>query len=106
MEVTMTIHKEGYRWAEPGKVTNATCKVCGADCRIDRNVLGPTNHASAIGGFKRLHDQIVCPHAGSAWHNQAVELKREAETTPSPTLGAILRSDLETLLQQSQPVGA
>ena len=102
----MTIHKEGYRWAEPGKVTSATCKVCGADCRIDRNLHGPTNHASAIGGLKHLHDHIWCPHAGSAWHNQAVELKREAETTPSPTLAAIIRSDLETLRQHGRAAGS
>jgi hypothetical protein len=98
MEVTMTIHNEGYRWAEPGKVASAVCKVCGAGCRIDRNVFGPTNHASAIGGLKHLHDHIWCPNAGAEWHNQAVELRREIALTPSPTLAAILRSDLKTIL--------
>lgn len=94
------IHQEGYRWTEPGKLTNASCRVCGAECRIDRNVLGPTNHASAIGGIKSLHDRICCPSSGTDWHNQAVDLRRLAEATPSPTLAAILRSDLEALLQR------
>ena len=102
----MTIHQEGYRWSEPGKLASATCRICGAECSIDRNVLGPTNQASAIGGFKRLHDHIVCPHAGAGWHNQAAELRREAETTLSPTLAAILRSDLENLLTHRLAAGA
>lgn len=48
----MRFTKREYRWAEPGKVTRSTCKVCGTACRIDRNVYGPTNHASAIGALK------------------------------------------------------
>ena len=100
-------HQEGYRWAEPGRLTSANCKICGASCHIERNVLGPTNHASAIGGVKRLHDHAWCPHAGATWHNQAVELKRLAEATPSPTLAAIFRSDLEgLLLGQTAPSSA
>jgi hypothetical protein len=99
MEVPMTIHEEGYRWAEPGKITSARCKVCGAECVIDRNVLGPTNHASAIAELKRLHDHIWCPHARAEWHNQAVALARAAEATPSATVAAIFRSDLERVLR-------
>ena len=95
----MIVHKEGYRWAEPGTRAEASCPICRARCEIQRNVFGPTNRASAIAGRKRLHDQIICPNAGLGWHNQAAELHREAATTPSPTLAAILRSDLETLVR-------
>jgi len=76
-------HQEGYRWTAPGRLTSATCKVCGAACNIDRNVRGPTNHASAIGGLRRLHDHVRCPNAGTDWHNQAVQLRRLAEATPT-----------------------
>lgn len=95
----MNVQKEGYRWAEPGKVANATCKVCGAECEIDRDVVGPTNFASAIGGLKRQHDHIWCPNAGTDWHNRVVELRREIAVTPSPTIAAILTSDMEGLLR-------
>ena len=100
MEITMKVHKEGYRWAEVGKVGNAACKTCGAECLIERDVVGPTNFASAIGGVKHPHDHIQCPNAGAAWHNQAVELRREIAATPSPTLAKTLRRDLERVLQQ------
>ena len=96
----MIVHHEGYRWAEPGTRAEAECRICGARCEIRRSVFGPTNWASAIAGRKRLHDHIVCPNVGQGWHNQATELHREAATTLSPTVAAILRSDLETLVRQ------
>jgi hypothetical protein len=101
MEDSMTIHREGYRWSEPGKLKSATCNVCGAACHIYRNVLGPTSCAAAVAGLQHLHDHICCPNAGLDWHNQALALKREAESTPSPTLGAILRSGLGRLVSSS-----
>lgn len=98
----MKVQTEGYRWAEAGKVASASCKVCGAECEINRGVVGPTNFASAIGGLKRLHDQIQCPNGGSAWHNHAADLRREITLALSPTPAETLRSDLERVLRQRE----
>lgn len=96
----MNVHKEGYRWAEVGAVSSATCKICGAECEIHRGVVGPTNFASAIGGLKREHDHIRCPNGGARWHNQAVDLLTEIAGTRSPTIAATLRSDLQALVKR------
>lgn len=105
MEPTMKIAEEGYRWAPCGTVDEATCHTCGAPCEIIRNKVGPTCYAQTVGNRKSQHDQIRCPHRGEDWHNRAVRLQRAIHDHPSERLKAIMREELEALIQDWLPGG-
>lgn len=94
----MTIHEEGYRWAKPGTVSEAACRVCATPCTITVNVLGPTNFASAIAKRHTLHDRIRCPRSGEDWHNDAVILQRAIDAMPSARVAAIMQLDFDELV--------
>ncbi len=98
METAVKIYEEGYRSAEPGAVSAATCGVCGIACTITRNVMGPRCFASAIAKRHTLHDRITCPHSGDEWHSRAVLLQRAIAAMPSARVAAIMRMDLDELV--------
>ncbi|MEK7637836.1 MAG: hypothetical protein AAB375_00180 [Patescibacteria group bacterium] len=65
---------------------------------VERNVLGPTSWAEAMGRKKHLHDEFRCPHLQSRWHQQAVTLLREARNTASERIRAIIISEAEEIV--------
>jgi hypothetical protein len=68
---------------------------------VRRNVLGPTNWASALGGraFWRRHDEWACSHSEESWHEQVLRLRLEAERTPSRAIQAILEREIQQILR-------
>lgn len=82
---------------KPGEVNVMWCQACGAVCEVDRNVMGPTGYAEAMGRRGHLHDYFYCPNSGRPWHDQAVELLEALEETPSNSLKQLIRKDLEEI---------
>ena len=74
------------------------CRVCGSRCRVKRNAYGPTCFAEAVVGKHRYHDRFCCPYTQKPWHRQALELKLALEKTPSKRVKALIRMDLEDVL--------
>jgi hypothetical protein len=83
---------------EPGESYSMNCRVCGAQCRVQRSRLGPTSFVEAMGGSKRPHDLFTCPHTSLIWHDEALELLRAAEAEPDPLLAKALNIRLRRLL--------
>ena len=86
-------------YEEPDKVEEIRCRVCGTECEVDRNVLGPTGVASAIAGHHNYHDQFVCPNAGERWHYKALRLFVAIEEMPSRRVSDLIQQDLDELLE-------
>ena len=87
-----------YRWAKPGTVNEARCNLCGATCTIERNRVGPTSWAAAMGRINTHHDAIRCPHEGTDWHLRAEEIRFAMSQMPSPRVRALMEQDLAELL--------
>lgn len=83
---------------DPGAYNQMTCRVCGTECRMERSKIGPTAFAEAVSGGERPHDRFICPHADTAWHNQALKLLREIEVEQDSLLARALRNRLRRLL--------
>ena len=93
--------QKGYDvfYEEPGKVEEIRCRVCGTECKVDRNVLGPTGIASAISGRHNYHDQFVCPNTEKKWHYKALKLFVAIEEMPSKRVSDLIQEDLDELLE-------
>ena len=76
------------------------CRVCGAECEVERNVLGPTGFASAMGGTKTLHDRFHCPNIDIEWHETALRLVVAIEESPSKRVRELMQLDLEDILRE------
>ena len=59
-----------YLHAPPGTLDHLDCPVCGAPCLVQRDVVGPTCWAAAMGGQKARHDRFTCAHRDEAWHRE------------------------------------
>ncbi len=53
----------------------------------------------AKAGRARLHDAFHCPRAEEPWHEEALALVLEAETTRSKRLEGLILEDLRDLLR-------
>lgn len=84
----------------PGTVNRRTCQVCGTECLVERNRVGPTSWAAAIGKSEILHDYFYCPHTRKDWHEQALALVEAIENTPSKRVAALMQQDLWDLLSE------
>lgn len=93
--------KKGFDYfvGEANSGEERECLVCGAECRASRNVDGPTGFISAMSKRSTRHDRFVCPHTGEEWHQKALHLKIAIEESPSICIAAIIKSELEDLLQ-------
>lgn len=91
----------GYYTPPPGTVSRASCGVCGSSMNVDRNTVGPTCMASAMGGIKRAHDAFDCPRRDEPWHGQAVELVRAAGAQDARTLRWLVGEELDRLLRDN-----
>ncbi len=47
---------------------------------VERNVLGSTSFAGAMGGIQHRHDRFTCPHIGTKWHKKIVAFKFQVYT--------------------------
>ena len=87
--------------SEPNSTDEKSCRVCGSKCRVTRNVFGPTGFASAVAKKFSAHDEAVCPHTDETWHDKALQLAVAIDETPSKRLEALMRADLDDLLQEN-----
>lgn len=96
------IHRGGYTCftPDPGKWKTAKCKVCGSECDVKRNVLGPRSWVGAMAKIETLHDLFTCPHTGEKWHIQAYELLISIENNPSERYKEMVQSELDELLEK------
>jgi hypothetical protein len=85
---------------EPGEEASINCRVCGTECDVMRDVLGPTSWAGAMAGRKTLHDRFFCPWSGESWHKQAISLIQEMEKTSSPRLRNLILADVIDALRE------
>lgn len=84
----------------PGTVTERFCQVCGTECLVERNKVGPTGWAAAMAKAETVHDFFYCPHKNQPWHDQAVALVQAIENTPSRRIASIIQLDLIDLLTE------
>lgn len=92
-----------YFTPPPGKVDSMTCRVCGSNMNLKRNVNGPTGWAESVGGGKHLHDTFSCSFAGEKWHDQALRLKKLAEETPSFEIQKIYEKEADEIIETRTP---
>ena len=90
-----------YFIGEANSGEERTCRVCGATCTARRNIHGPTDHVSAMAKQFAYHDAFVCPHAGEAWHEQALQLAIGMDETPSNRVAALMKADLDDLKREN-----
>jgi len=77
------------------------CQVCGTTCNVQRDQVGPTGWAEAMGKGGLQHDYFYCPHAGKYWHQKALQIVQVVEETPSKRVAALMRQDLVDLLVEN-----
>ena len=83
----------------PAEAARLRCRVCGAECRAQRNVDGPTGWTAGMAGLHKRHDRFDCPHSGRPWHEQALKLRQAVDHCPSESLRRLMLDDLGLLLQ-------
>ena len=66
---------------------------------------GPTSTAEAIAGRGHLHDLFTCEQSGNDWHEAALQLTLAIAATPSPRVRALMKQDLEDLLEKRRSPG-
>lgn len=81
-------------------VTPVACRVCGSAMDVQRNAVGPTGFASAIGKINTVHDRWTCPHSDEEWHALALRIVLVNADEPSPTVAALRQLDLEDLIRE------
>ena len=84
----------------PATVTKRTCQVCGIECEVERNQVGPTSWSGAVGKAETPHDYFYCPYSGQDWHNQALALVQAIENMPSKRVATLMQQDLADLLAE------
>jgi hypothetical protein len=75
------------------------CRVCNSPFNITKGVIAATSGGEARIGKKHKHDELNCPHAGKDWHNQVLDIRKEAEKTSSVRLRTILLDEAEDLVR-------
>ena len=68
----------------PGLHERLRCAVCGSGCKVDRDHLGPTGFAMAMGRRKVKHDRFECRHVAEAWHKKTRAILMSLSETPAP----------------------
>lgn len=95
----------GYDTLAPacGEHDSMTCRTCGDVMNVERNIMGATSFAEAMGGRKHLHDRFICPNAGTPWHEQVIALMKEGDKTSSATIRGILLKEITEILASRRP---
>ena len=84
----------------PGSTQEKQCRVCGALCKVERDRSGPTSWAAAMGKIETEYDYFICPNINRPWHEQALELVKAIEATPSKRVAELMKEDLMDLLRE------
>lgn len=85
----------------PGTVVKRSCQVCGTECEVERNRIGPTGWTEAVAKLETVCDFFYCPNTGKPWHDQALALVQAIESTPSKRIAALMQQDLIDLLSEN-----
>lgn len=91
----------GHFTPRPGEREEMHCDLCGSKCNVERNVHGPTGMAEAMAKHGHLHDVFICPYSLVDWHQQARGLEWELRDTSSPSVKALIQSDIDVLLKEN-----
>jgi hypothetical protein len=91
---------------DPGVEDKMFCRVCGEEMEVRRNVEGPRSYTEAVGGGKSLHDSFVCKNSGEKWHQQALEILKMAEKTPSKVMEEMLKKEVQEIIESKCKFGA
>lgn len=84
---------------EPGKQKEMFCRVCKEKMDVQRNCMGPTGWAEAIGKGKHAHDSFSCRFAQEDWHNQARCLVERIQKETSRAIAKLLKKEVKHVLK-------
>lgn len=76
-----------------------TCRVCNSPWQVEKNVNSATTGGEARAGKKHIHDVLTCPNSGTDWHDQALDMLKEAEKTASMKFEASLREEAAEIVK-------
>ncbi|MBP7693291.1 MAG: hypothetical protein KA764_15310 [Anaerolineales bacterium] len=85
-------------FVEAGAAETRHCLICGAECEVERGVLGATAWAETLAGARRWHDRFTCPHTDQAWHAQAATLAAQRDAAAGRRQRELLEADLREIL--------
>lgn len=80
-------------------VKELSCSICGNKMDVERGLYGPTSYASAMAHIERWYDKFTCPNLEKDWHQQALEILKLIEDTPSKTIADLLNPELRKILR-------
>jgi hypothetical protein len=90
----------GFFITEPNAHKLLKCNICGAKCRVKRNLPAKSGWIATMGGAGKPHDVFHCPKLKKKWHDKAIDLVMEIEETPSKRLAKLMKKDLKDLLRE------
>jgi hypothetical protein len=61
-------------------------------------MFGPTSWISAMAKTGKLHDKFICPNSEEQWHEKALTLFEEQDSTQSDTIKNILDLEISKLV--------
>ena len=89
-----------YFTPDPGEEKEMFCEVCKTGMDVQRNVMGATGFAEAMGRKGHLHDFFQCPFRKTDWHNQARILMQRINKETSNSITEILLIELSEVLEK------
>ena len=97
------IGSNGLSFGDPDKIEERFCGVCASKCILTETINGPTSMAESMAGGKHLHNVYKCPYYGTSFHDLAYELIIEMGSTASDRVRALIKEDLNELLEKNIP---
>lgn len=87
---------------DPGVVQHdVLCGVCGTICDVTRGVKGPRSYVQSITGESEMYDLFLCPYRYARWHEEVLQLRRDAQGSVSEWLRKALYAEADGLLQDA-----
>jgi hypothetical protein len=88
-------------YTTPRQIEKMSCRVCGTNCDVQREVYEPANFVMAQAKISDLYDVFSCPMAGLEWHEEALKLVQAIEQTTSKRVADLMRQDLADILREN-----
>tara|TARA_Y100000034_G_scaffold124892_1_gene173677 strand:+ start:292 stop:621 length:330 start_codon:yes stop_codon:yes gene_type:complete len=82
----------------PGEEEKMSCRVCGEDMEVNRNVNGPTGYVEAMAKRGHPHDHFFCKNSGEDWHNQVLRIRQSAEENPSKLIAHMMSVEANEII--------
>ena len=96
-----------YFTPDPGKYQSMQCKACDTEMDVERDVTISRSRFSFLVDRDLLKsrkvDKFTCPHTGEDWHNQAIQLRRFVQKTPSRVLASLVEEEIKTVVKWRRP---